>query len=172
MISVSAVGSLREELAPRSVVIPDQLIDRTRGQRPATFFGDGLVVHVSLAEPFCPVLSSILVQAARTTGPRVHSGGTLVVIEGPQFSTRAESKMFRSWGGGIIGMTIAWMLGLVVTMATAQMKWPSEGGLATPFPIYAAILAAAFSALIGMVFGLYPALSAAKLDPIVALRRE
>jgi len=105
VISVSAVGSLREELAPRSVVIPDQLIDRTRGQRPATFFGDGLVVHVSLAEPFCPVLSSILLQAARTTGPGVHSGGTLVVIEGPQFSTKAESYLYRQWGAHLVGMT-------------------------------------------------------------------
>ncbi len=74
--------------------------------------------------------------------------------------------------GGVIGMSIAWLMGLVVTMVTASMKWPNESGLATPFPIYAGILAAAFSALIGMVFGLYPAVSAAKLDPIVALRRE
>ncbi len=74
--------------------------------------------------------------------------------------------------GGCIGMSIAWLLGLVVTMLTAAQKWPTEQGLATPFPVLAALMAAAFSALIGMVFGLYPAISAAKLDPIVALRRE
>ncbi len=105
LLSISAVGSLREELAPRSVVVPDQLIDRTRGGRPATFFGEGLVVHVSLAEPLCAETSRILFDAARETGPGAHAGGTLVVIEGPQFSTKAESRLYRQWGAHLVGMT-------------------------------------------------------------------
>ncbi|MER3398393.1 MAG: S-methyl-5'-thioadenosine phosphorylase [Chloroflexota bacterium] len=104
IISVSAVGSLREEIAPLHLVIPDQLIDRTRG-RVSTFFGGGIVVHVGFADPFCPVLSRILYEAAQGTGATTHFGGTYVVIEGPQFSTKAESRLYRSWGADIIGMT-------------------------------------------------------------------
>lgn len=104
IISVSAVGSLKEEIAPLHLVIPDQLIDRTRG-RASTFFGGGIVAHVGMAEPFCPVLSRVLYEAAGRTGATVHFGGTYVVIEGPQFSTKAESRLYRSWGADIIGMT-------------------------------------------------------------------
>jgi 5'-methylthioadenosine phosphorylase len=104
IISVSAVGSLREEVAPGHLVVPDQFIDRT-SQRPSTFFGKGLVAHVSLAEPFCGHLSGVLVQAARQAGATVHRGGTYVCMEGPQFSTRAESHLYRSWGAHVIGMT-------------------------------------------------------------------
>ena len=103
IVSVSAVGSLREEIHPLDLVIPDQLIDRTKG-RVNTFFGQGLVAHVGFAEPFCPVLSSILCEAASREGLTVHRGGTGLVMEGPLFSTKAESMLYRSWGADIIGM--------------------------------------------------------------------
>ncbi len=104
VIAVSAVGSLREEIEPLHAVVPDQLIDRTRG-RPSTFFGEGIVAHIGLADPFCPDLSTRLGAAADAEGVSTHRGGTLVVIEGPAFSTRAESELYRSWGASIIGMT-------------------------------------------------------------------
>jgi 5'-methylthioadenosine phosphorylase len=104
IISVSAVGSLREEIAPLHMVVPDQVIDRTSG-RPQSFFGRGIVAHVSFDTPFCPTLSRALVSAATAGGARVHDGGTLVTIEGPAFSTRAESELYRAWGGSVIGMT-------------------------------------------------------------------
>lgn len=104
IISVSAVGSLREELAPLHLVVPDQLIDRTKS-RVNTFFGDGLVAHVGFADPFCPDLSRDLYRAAQSSSAIVHKGGSLVVMEGPLFSTRAESLLYRSWGASIIGMT-------------------------------------------------------------------
>jgi 5'-methylthioadenosine phosphorylase len=105
IISVSACGSLREGLAPLDVIVPDQLFDRTKGIRPATFFGEGVVVHISFADPFCPELSSVLYAAAQEVGAKVHDGGTLVVIEGPQFSTRAESNAYRQLGFDLVGMT-------------------------------------------------------------------
>jgi 5'-methylthioadenosine phosphorylase len=104
IISVSAVGSLQEEIHPLDLIVPDQIIDRTRS-RVNTFFGGGLVAHVAFAEPFCPVLSDILYGAAAETGPGVHQGGTYVVMEGPLFSTRAESNLYRSWGASVVGMT-------------------------------------------------------------------
>jgi 5'-methylthioadenosine phosphorylase len=104
IISVSAVGSLRQEIAPGHLVVPDQFIDRTT-QRPSTFFGRGLVAHVSLADPFCQELSAALIDAARSEGAQVHAAGTYVCMEGPQFSTRAESHLYRSWGAHVIGMT-------------------------------------------------------------------
>ncbi len=104
IISVSAVGSMREELRPLDIVIPDQFFDRTKA-RPSTFFGGGLVAHISFADPVCPQLSDVLYRAAEQTGARVHRGGTYLCIEGPQFSTRAESRIYRSWGVDIIGMT-------------------------------------------------------------------
>jgi 5'-methylthioadenosine phosphorylase len=104
IISVSAVGSLREEIAPGDVVVPDQFIDRTT-RRPSTFFGNGIVAHVSFADPFCKQLSAKLVEAVKADGARVHAGGIYVCMEGPQFSTRAESHLYRSWGGHVIGMT-------------------------------------------------------------------
>jgi len=104
IISVSAVGSLRAEIAPGHLVIPDQFIDRTT-QRPSTFFGKGIVAHVSLADPFCKTLAAILADSAASEGAQVHRSGTYLCMEGPQFSTRAESHMYRSWGAHVIGMT-------------------------------------------------------------------
>jgi 5'-methylthioadenosine phosphorylase len=104
IISVSAVGSLKEDIKPLDVVIPDQLIDTTKG-RASTFFTDGIVGHVSLAEPFCPVLSQLSFEASAKVGTKVHKGGTYLVVEGPQFSTKAESQLYRSWGASVIGMT-------------------------------------------------------------------
>jgi 5'-methylthioadenosine phosphorylase len=104
IISVSAVGSLKEEIAPLDIVIPDQLIDATKG-RASTFFTDGIVGHVAFAEPFCPVLSQLSLEASTKAGARVHQGGTYLVIEGPQFSTRAESQLYCSWGVDVVGMT-------------------------------------------------------------------
>ena len=104
IISVSAVGSLREHIAPGDLVVPDQFIDRTT-QRPSTFFGKGLVAHVSLAEPFCPHLSATLIQSAESEKATVHRGGTYLCMEGPQFSTRAESRLYRGWDADVIGMT-------------------------------------------------------------------
>jgi 5'-methylthioadenosine phosphorylase len=104
IISVSAVGSLQEKIAPGHVVIPDQFIDRTT-QRPSTFFGRGVVAHVSLADPFCKDLSTELAKAAASAGATIHRSGTYLCMEGPQFSTRAESHLYRNWGAAIIGMT-------------------------------------------------------------------
>ena len=104
IVSISAVGSLREDVHPLDAVVPDQLIDRTKA-RPSSFFEDGIVAHVGMADPYCAGLSARLADAAEGETPAVHRGGTLVVIEGPQFSTRAESELFRSWGASIIGMT-------------------------------------------------------------------
>ncbi len=104
IIGVSACGSLRESLRPGDVVIPDQLVDFTR-HRQSTFFGEGLVGHISAADPFCPQLSALLADALRDEGGTVHRGGTFITIEGPRFSTKGESRLFRSWGMSIIGMT-------------------------------------------------------------------
>jgi len=104
ILSVSAVGSLREGLAPGDFVLPDQFIDKTF-RRASTFFGDGVVGHVGFAEPTCPAFASAVAAAAAPGGKRVHRGGTYVCMEGPQFSTRAESQLHRSWGADIIGMT-------------------------------------------------------------------
>ena len=104
LLSASACGSLREELAPRQAVIPDQFIDRTR-HRADTFFGGGVVAHAGLADPVCPSLSAALEEGARSGGLRVQRGGTYVCMEGPQFSTRAESRLYRAWGADVIGMT-------------------------------------------------------------------
>ena len=103
VIAVSAVGSMREEIHPGHLVIPDQFIDRTR-RRVSTFFED-LTVHVTFADPVCAVVAQALQQAAGTTGATVHVGGTYLCIEGPQFSTRAESRLYRQWGVDVIGMT-------------------------------------------------------------------
>jgi 5'-methylthioadenosine phosphorylase len=105
IISVSAVGSMREEIVPGHIVIPDQFFDRTQGRRAATFFGDGLVGHIQFADPVCAELSETLYRAALEVGAEVHRGGTYLCIEGPNFSTRAESEIYRSWGVDIIGMT-------------------------------------------------------------------
>lgn len=104
LISVSAVGSMREELEPLHMVVPDQIFDRTVS-RPRTFFDHGIVAHVAFDKPYCRDLSAKLVEAARGAGGAVHQGGTYICIEGPQFSTRAESLVYRSWGMSVIGMT-------------------------------------------------------------------
>jgi 5'-methylthioadenosine phosphorylase len=104
IISISACGSLREEYAPGHVVIPDQLFDYTRN-RVNSFFGEGLVGHISVADPFCPDLSRQLGEAAGRSGATVHRGGAFITIEGPRFSTRAESNVYRTWGMSVIGMT-------------------------------------------------------------------
>jgi len=104
LIAVNSVGSFKQEIKPGDLVIPDQLIDRTRS-RVNSFFGEGIVAHIPFAEPFCPVLSHILYQTAREVGASVHSKGTYIAMEGLAFSTRAESRLYRSWGADIIGMT-------------------------------------------------------------------
>jgi len=104
ILSASAVGSMREEIRPRDLVVPDQLIDRTFG-RASTFFGDGIAAHVSLADPFCPELRGILAAACRDEGATLHEVGTYLCMEGPAFSTRAESSLYRTWDVDVIGMT-------------------------------------------------------------------
>jgi 5'-methylthioadenosine phosphorylase len=104
IFAVSAVGSLSQDIEPLHMVVPDQVIDRTRG-RISTFFGEGVVAHIAFADPFCPDLRSLLSSATDEAGATVHNGGTLVVMGGPAFSTRAESNLYRSWGADIIGMT-------------------------------------------------------------------
>ncbi len=104
IVSVSAVGSMKEDIRPLDLVIPGQFVDLTK-RRVSSFFGEGIVAHVGMADPVCGQLSDVLDKAARATGSRVHRGGTYVCIEGPQFSTRAESRVYRSWGVDVIGMT-------------------------------------------------------------------
>ncbi len=104
IISVSAVGSLREDIHPLNVVVPDQFFDRTR-QRVSTFFGEGLVAHIAFADPVCPDLAELLYQTLKECGATVKKGGTYLCMEGPAFSTRAESNVYRQWGMDIIGMT-------------------------------------------------------------------
>jgi len=104
IIGVSAVGSMKESIRPGDMVIPNQFIDQTKG-RPSTFFNDGIVGHIGFADPVCPVLSQILFEVGKEVGATVHKDGTYICIEGPQFSTRAESRLYRTWGVDIIGMT-------------------------------------------------------------------
>jgi 5'-methylthioadenosine phosphorylase len=104
ILSLSAVGSLKEEHRPLDFVIPDQFFDRTKA-RPSTFFGDGLVAHISFADPVCPQLSALLEQACQSAGVTVKRGGTYLCMEGPAFSSKAESNVYRSWGMDVIGMT-------------------------------------------------------------------
>jgi len=104
LISVSAVGSMKLEYRPTDIVVPDQFFDRTRN-RADTFFGNGLVAHVSLARPICPSLQALFYDAAQKAGASAHNGGTYLCMEGPQFSTRAESEIYRQWGVDVIGMT-------------------------------------------------------------------
>jgi 5'-methylthioadenosine phosphorylase len=104
ILSASAVGSLKEAIAPQHIVVPDQFIDRTRG-RISTFFGHGLAAHVGFAHPLCPTLGRLALESGRAIGATLHEGGTYVCMEGPQFSTLAESRLYRTWGADIIGMT-------------------------------------------------------------------
>ena len=106
IVSVSAVGSLKSEIEPRHFVVPDQLFDHTKN-RVSTFFGDGLVAHVSLAHPFCPVLSELIYEGGASVGVTTHKGGTYICMEGPAFSTQAESNVYRQLGFDVIGMTAA-----------------------------------------------------------------
>ena len=127
LLSVSAVGSLKEDLAPLDLVIPDQLIDRTRG-RVSTFFDAGIVAHIGFAEPFCAASSAVIAAAAAEIGINRHAGGTMVVMEGPAFSTKAESFMYRSWGADIIGMTALpeAKLAREAEMCYATMAWITD----------------------------------------------
>ncbi len=104
VISISACGSLRDDYAPGDLVIPDQVFDLTRNRR-RSFFGEGLVAHIGVADPFCSDLSCKVYEAVQTTGATVHRGGTFLTVEGPRFSTKAESNVYRSWGMSLIGMT-------------------------------------------------------------------
>jgi 5'-methylthioadenosine phosphorylase len=104
IVSISACGSLREDYAPGEIVIPDQIFDHTKN-RERTFFGQGLVAHVGVADPFCPDLSEKTFKAVASTGAKCHKGGALITIEGPRFSTKAESNVYRAWGMSMIGMT-------------------------------------------------------------------
>ncbi|MCX7624495.1 MAG: S-methyl-5'-thioadenosine phosphorylase [Thermomicrobium sp.] len=135
VVSVSAVGSLREEIRPLDFVVPDQVIDRTVRRSRSFFDEEGPVVHVALDEPFCPELREALVQASIAAGPRVHERGTYLCIEGPQFSTKAESRLYRSWGMDIIGMTAmpevrlareAELCFAIVALVTDYDVWHSE----------------------------------------------
>ncbi len=104
IIAINSVGSLKEAFKPGDLLIPDQLIDRTKS-RVNTFFGEGVVAHIPFADPFCPVMAEVVYRSAQAAGATVHRGGTYVVMEGPAFSTRAESRLYRSWGADLIGMT-------------------------------------------------------------------
>ena len=104
VVSVSATGSMKEEIAPGHLVVIDQFIDRTVA-RPRSFFGDGVVGHIGFGDPICPVLRPVLLDAAKASGAVTHDGGVYICIEGPQFSTKAESRLYRSWGVSVIGMT-------------------------------------------------------------------
>ncbi|MGH7818831.1 MAG: S-methyl-5'-thioadenosine phosphorylase [Candidatus Binatia bacterium] len=136
LLSVSAVGSLRENVHPGDIVVPDQFIDRTRGRR-STFFGDGIVAHVMFADPVCAVLSRVLAVVAHEDGAIVHDRGTYLCMEGPQFSTRAESLLYRQWNADVIGMTNlqeaklareAEMCFATLALVTDYDCWNSEGG--------------------------------------------
>ena len=105
IISINSCGSFKEDIRPGHLLIPDQIIDRTQ-KRTNTFFGEGIVAHIQFADPFCPVLSRILYESAQETGAIVHQGGTFIAMEGPAFSTRAESRLYRAWDADVIGMTV------------------------------------------------------------------
>lgn len=104
IMAVSAVGSMKEDIPPGQIVIPSQFVDRTKS-RPSSFFGDGVVAHVAFADPVCPTLSAIAAKAGQEAGANIRQGGTYICIEGPHFSTRAESNIYRQWGVDVIGMT-------------------------------------------------------------------
>jgi 5'-methylthioadenosine phosphorylase len=166
VLSVSAVGSLREDVAPRSFVVPDGLIDRTLARR-RSFFGEGAVAHVSIADPYCPDFSAAVAQAAREAGGLpVHEGGAYVCIEGPQFSTRAESRLFRSWEASIIGMTAfpearlareAELCYACLAMVTDYDVWHTEGDVSVELVI------ANLQAMTAAVAAIVPALAAMEM---------
>jgi len=140
VVSVSACGSLRLEMKPRDIVVPDQLFDFTKGKRAASFYEDGVVGHASIGEPFAHSLRRAVVDAVRASGGSVHDGGTLITIEGPRFSTKAESRAFRAWGCDIIGMTacpeaflarVAEMDFAIMAHVTDSDVWHEEEGEVT-----------------------------------------
>lgn len=133
ILAPSAVGSLKKDIEPGHFVIPDQFIDRTGHSRPRTFYPGGVVAHISMADPFCPQLSSHVVEKANTLDLTVHEEGTYVCIQGPRFSTRAESKMFRQWGGDIIGMTLV----PEVTLAREAGICYTTVGMVTDYDVWA-----------------------------------
>ena len=139
IISITAVGSMRVDYAPLDIVIPDQLFDRTKG-RQSTFFGNGLVAHISFADPFCPELNQVLFDASQRSGAHTHNGGAMMVIEGPAFSTKAESRIYRQWNVDIIGMTglpeaklarEAEICYSAIAMVTDYDVWHEEHGVVT-----------------------------------------
>ncbi|MBC2670831.1 S-methyl-5'-thioadenosine phosphorylase [Novosphingobium piscinae] len=175
LLALSAIGSLREALAPGHMIAVDQFIDRTEG-RARSFFGPGLVAHVSLADPICPRLSGLATAAARAAGATVHAGGCYVAIEGPQFSTRAESLMYRAWGADVIGMTAmpearlareAELPYALLGMVTDYDAWrPSEAGVeaAEVFAVMKANAARARTAVRELARLLPPGRSASPID--------
>jgi 5'-methylthioadenosine phosphorylase len=179
IISVSAVGSLKEEIAPLDVVVPDQFIDRTRG-RISTFFGGGIVAHVSFADPVCGDLSRALGEAAVETGTRVHHGGTYLCMEGPAFSTRAESHLYRSWGAAVIGMTNlqeaklsreAEICYATLAMATDYDCWHHEEEAVTVEAVIARLRQNAETAR-KTILGTLPRLTAARTCPCATALRN
>jgi 5'-methylthioadenosine phosphorylase len=169
IVSLSAIGSLREEMAPGQFVAADQFIDHTHG-RERTFFGPGLVGHVSLADPVCPRLSGLIADAAEAAGGTVHRGGCYIAIDGPQFSTRAESRLYRQWGADVIGMTampevrLAREAGLpyaILGMVTDWDSWREEAAGVEMHDVLA-VMAANAGLARAAVMGLARALSAAR----------
>ncbi|MFC2006055.1 S-methyl-5'-thioadenosine phosphorylase [Chloroflexota bacterium] len=139
IIAICSAGSFKKEIEPGHLLVPDQLIDRTRS-RINTFFTDGIVAHIAFAEPFCPALSQVLYESAKDAGANVHPKGTFVIMEGPAFSTRAESRLYRSWGADIIGMTAlpeaklareAEICYAVIGCVTDYDSWWERGGAVT-----------------------------------------
>jgi len=154
IISLSAVGSLKEEHRPQDFVLPDQFFDRTRG-RVSTFFGEGLVAHISFADPICPQMASVVGDACRAAGVNVKQGGTYLCMEGPAFSTKAESNVYRSWGMDVIGMTNlqeaklareAEICYVTVAMVTDYDCWHPEHDAVTVTDIIANLVANATNA--------------------------
>jgi 5'-methylthioadenosine phosphorylase len=179
LVSLSAIGSLRDGLAPGDFVAVDQFIDRTTG-RTGSFFGPGLVAHVSLADPVCPRLSGLLAGAVSATGGTVHRGGCYIAIDGPQFSTRAESRMYRGWGADVIGMTAMPEARLareaqlpygVLAMVTDYDCWhetEADVGAADVFRVIAANVAQARAAVRALAQSLPAARDASPIDTALA----
>ncbi len=148
VISISAVGSMKEEIRPLDLVVPDQFYDQTK-RRVSSFFGDGIVAHVGMADPVCPQLADLLETAGRESGATVHRGGTYLCIEGPQFSTKGESRIYRQWGVSVIGMTNmpeaklareAELCYATLALATDYDVWHEEHGAVTVEAVIANLL--------------------------------
>ncbi|MBB6226263.1 5'-methylthioadenosine phosphorylase [Polymorphobacter multimanifer] len=177
LLSVSAVGSLDADMAPGDFVVVDQFIDRTRG-RPGSFFGPGLVAHVPLADPVCPRLSAMAAAAARAAGVRVHDAATYLAMEGPQFSTRAESRLYRQWGAQVIGMTAmpearlareAELPYALVAMVTDYDSWreADDVDIASILRVMAANADAARTMVAGLVQALPGVRAASPIDTVL-----